>query len=241
MVEYSAKHYQIKSEKSAVRAEDAANRAEASASNAEEAKTLANEAVTKLNGIDETVANAKTEITTHANTEQSEAITAITSAKNEAVTAVLQSGGVPVGSVIAFAANSAPTGFVLCNGAAVSRTTYSKLFAVIGTTYGAGDGSTTFALPNLTDKFIQGSGTAGTSKVAGLPNITGFFHADYKSSATTGAFYNNANASKVTGLAGASGSHAAGINFDASRSSGIYGKSTTVQPPALTMRYYIKY
>lgn len=234
MLEYSAKHYQIKSEKSAVRAEDAANRAE-------EVKDIAVEAVTKLNGIDETVANAKTEITNHANTEQSEAISAINTAENNAITNVINSGGVPVGSVIAFAANSVPNGFVLCNGAAVSRTTYSKLFAVIGTTYGAGNGSTTFALPNLTDKFIQGSGTAGTSKVAGLPNITGFFHADYKSSETTGAFYNNGNASKVTGLAGASGSHATGINFDASRSSGIYGKSTTVQPPALTMRYYIKY
>ena len=75
MLEYSAKHYQIKSEKSAVRAEDAANRAE-------EVKTIANEAVTKLNGIDETVANAKTEITNHANTEISNASVEISNVAN---------------------------------------------------------------------------------------------------------------------------------------------------------------
>lgn len=55
----------------------------------------------------------------------------------------------PVGAVIPYAYTKAPSGWLLCSGQAVSRTTYSALFAVIGTTYGAGDGSTTFNLPNL--------------------------------------------------------------------------------------------
>ena len=56
----------------------------------------------------------------------------------------------PTGVVQAFAGSTTPQGWLLCDGSAVSRTTYAALFAVIGTTYGAGNGSTTFNLPNLT-------------------------------------------------------------------------------------------
>ena len=56
---------------------------------------------------------------------------------------------VPTGCVQAFAGNTTPQGWLLCDGSAVSRTDYAALYAVIGTTYGAGDGSTTFNLPNL--------------------------------------------------------------------------------------------
>ena len=77
----------------------------------------------------------------------------------------------PTGVVQAFAGNTTPQGWLLCDGSAVSRTNYAALYAVIGTTYGAGDGSTTFNLPNLVDKFVEGSATAGTVKSAGLPNI----------------------------------------------------------------------
>ncbi len=61
-----------------------------------------------------------------------------------------------VGSVIAYARNTAPIGYLKCNGAAVSRTTYARLFAIIGTTFGAGNGSTTFNLPDLRGEFIRG-------------------------------------------------------------------------------------
>lgn len=54
----------------------------------------------------------------------------------------------PTGTILPYGGSTAPSGFLLCNGGAVSRTTYASLFAVIGTTYGAGDGSTTFNLPN---------------------------------------------------------------------------------------------
>ena len=62
----------------------------------------------------------------------------------------------PVGSVYTFAGATVPTGWLKCNGALLSRTTYAALFAVIGTTYGAGDGSTTFALPDLRGEFVRG-------------------------------------------------------------------------------------
>lgn len=63
---------------------------------------------------------------------------------------------IPVGAVAHFAANSVPTGWVKANGAALSRTTYAALFAAIGTTYGAGDGSTTFNIPDLRGEFLRG-------------------------------------------------------------------------------------
>lgn len=61
----------------------------------------------------------------------------------------------PAGSVIWYAKSTAPAGYLKCNGALLSRTTYASLFAVIGTTFGAGDGSTTFALPDLRGEFIR--------------------------------------------------------------------------------------
>lgn len=60
------------------------------------------------------------------------------------------------GIVTAFAGAVAPTGYLLCNGQAVSRTAYSRLFGVIGTSYGAGDGSTTFNVPDLRGEFVRG-------------------------------------------------------------------------------------
>jgi microcystin-dependent protein len=63
---------------------------------------------------------------------------------------------VPVGSVLWYAADAIPTGYLECAGATVSRSTYAALFAVIGTVYGAGDGSSTFKLPDLRGEFVRG-------------------------------------------------------------------------------------
>ena len=63
--------------------------------------------------------------------------------------AAVSSGAAPPGIISAYAGSTAPGGFLLCDGTAVSRTTYAALFAVTGTTYGAGDGSTTFNVPDL--------------------------------------------------------------------------------------------
>lgn len=65
----------------------------------------------------------------------------------------------PVGAVIMYAGASAPPGFLVCDGSAVSRTTYAALFTAISTTYGAGNGSTTFNLPNTQGVFIRGAGS----------------------------------------------------------------------------------
>ena len=62
----------------------------------------------------------------------------------------------PVGSVIWYAADAIPAGYLECSGTTVSRSTYSALFAVIGTTYGAGDGSSTFKVPDLRGEFVRG-------------------------------------------------------------------------------------
>lgn len=63
---------------------------------------------------------------------------------------------IPPGVILMYGAPTAPTGWLECDGSAVSRTTYSSLFAVIGTTFGVGDGSTTFNLPDLRGEFIRG-------------------------------------------------------------------------------------
>lgn len=70
----------------------------------------------------------------------------------------------PAGTIMAFAGSSShiPTGWIICDGSAVSRTSYSNLFSVIGTTYGEGDGSTTFNLPNLKGRVPVGVDSSQT-------------------------------------------------------------------------------
>ena len=146
----------------------------------------------------------------------------------------------PIGSYIQFAGSQAPDGFLVCNGGAISRTTYSALFAVIGTTYGSGDGSTTFNLPNLIDRFLQGGETSGTIKDAGLPNITGYIFAPAHSAGQQEGVFKTNNLD-TRNYSGGGGDYFWKWSFDASRSSSIYGNSSTVQPPALTCLICIKY
>lgn len=75
---------------------------------------------------------------------------------------------VPIGTVLMFSGSSAPTGWLLCYGQAASRTTYDELFAVIGTTYGDGDGSTTFNLPDLRGRVVHGLDNIGGSDAGRL-------------------------------------------------------------------------
>lgn len=77
-------------------------------------------------------------------------------------------GAVPVGSVTAFAGATAPSGWLLCYGQTVSRTQYSGLFLVLGTTYGAGDGSTTFTLPDMRGRVAAGKDDMGGSAASRL-------------------------------------------------------------------------
>ena len=85
---------------------------------------------------------------------------------NLATTAFVQNA-IPVGSItgqiLMWPTSSVPSGYLLCNGSAVSRTTYSGLFSVLGTTFGAGDNTTTFNLPNYADNMPIGVGTIATA------------------------------------------------------------------------------
>ena len=117
-------------------------------------------------------------------------------------------GMVPPGTVLPYTGASAPTGFVLCDDSAISRTTYSVLFAIIGTSYGTGNGTTTFNVPDLRDRLPLGKGTnnsslgaitaaAGASAVvatasgsASLTKTTGTFATSAKDSSQASALTN---------------------------------------------------
>jgi len=88
--------------------------------------------------------------------------------------------GIPIGQVDAFAGSTAPDDWLFCDGRAVSRTTYSKLYSVIGTTWGSGDGSTTFNLPDLRGRALigvnstalpNGQNASLTARTVGTQNI----------------------------------------------------------------------
>lgn len=74
---------------------------------------------------------------------------------------------VPSGAIMPYAGATAPNHWLLCDGSQVNRVTYKRLFDVIGTTFGAGDGSTTFNIPDLRQRFILGKAAAGTGSVLG--------------------------------------------------------------------------
>ena len=84
----------------------------------------------------------------------------------------------PVGSILAFGGSSAPSGWLLCQGQAVSRTTYAELFKAISTSFGSGDGSTTFNLPDLRETVPVGSGTRASGVAAHDTYSVGTFKDD---------------------------------------------------------------
>ena len=119
---------------------------------------------------------------------------------------------------------------LLCDGSTISEENYPELVAVLGGTQ----------LPNLIDRFLQGSAIAGTYKEAGLPNIEGSFkmtrvNASYISTGAFSDIGNETNSDYNTGDKGIT------VYFNASKSNSIYGKSNTVQPPAFTTKIYICY
>lgn len=92
--------------------------------------------------------------------------------------AAVQAYLVPAGAVSPYAGSSEPTGWVLCYGQAISRTTYAALFAAIGTTYGVGDGSTTFNVPDLRGRVVAGQDDMGGTSADRLTNQTGGLDGD---------------------------------------------------------------
>lgn len=138
----------------------------------------------------------------------------------------------------------------LCNGQAISRETYADLYAIIGTNFGAGDGVTTFNLPDYRGKFLRGLGGNSaadiyTTQAEGLPNITGHFRdGSGVSSELSGAMYYISStslgvATRSDGGQDANYTHSE-AGFDASRSNGIYGASNHVTPINQAINYFIK-
>ena len=148
----------------------------------------------------------------------------------------------PTGMIAFFALKNIPDGWLLCNGANVSRTTYANLFAAIGTNFGSGDGSTTFTLPNLGGRFIEGTTSVvdvGKTYSAGLPNISGNGGAlIYYQDGDGGFIYRGDLADNSR--TGATGNMVYWLRYNASRASSTYGSSSTVQPPAMALLPCIK-
>ena len=156
---------------------------------------------------------------------------------------------IPTGTIIPFAGATIPAGYLLCNGVAVSRTSYAALFGVISTLYGTGDGTTTFNLPDLRDRFLEGAGTNALASYleAGLPNITGnSYTVGYKDtqSQATGAFatIHEWDFRKTITFSEKYGTYSSAIiAFDAHDDNASYGGASTVQPASISVQYLIKY
>lgn len=126
---------------------------------------------------------------------------------------------------------TSPQNALECNGSTFSATEYPKLYDLLGST----------TLPDLRDRTLQGANTALNIIEAGLPNITGSFYSYHGHSGySEGAFYTPYG--EVSHLDGGAYwfCNRGYIYFDASNSNAIYGKSTTVQPPAITVRWFIQ-
>lgn len=155
-----------------------------------------------------------------------------------------------VGDIKASVKNANHDNWFLCNGQAISRVTYSDLFALIGIKFGAGDGTTTFNLPDYRGKFLRGLGGDAakdiyTTQEEGLPNITGDFasvaEGDGKPSYyVKGAFSQTGTYNTLIGRGSASDSWGKYYNLNASRSSNVYGKSSHVTPINQAVNYFIK-
>lgn len=157
---------------------------------------------------------------------------------------------VPVGAIMPFAGDTAPSGYLLCDGRAVSRYTYSSLASVLEDSnnpghylYGDGDGSTTFNLPNLSLSIpmYESGATIGSTNTGSLPKITGNFTGIGAGAyGADGAF--SVSAASSAGWGDSWGNNTFSLNFSASRSSSAYSRTdNAVIPQHTVMLYVIKY
>ena len=172
--------------------------------------------------------------------------------------------GVPVGTILAHAANTPPSGFLECNGSNISRSTYATLFSTISTTFGVGDGSSTFALPDLRGQFIRGWANTGstdasrvfgstqtdqnknhthttdsTTLTGGIRKISEGFLAG---GSATGVFTKTSDGNNsITGSS--STSPVGGVDFDGTHTHTISssGGGTEARPTNLALMYIIKF
>ena len=171
------------------------------------------------------------------NTTQSTLQTAINNA--------IASASVFVGDIKASLQTANHGNWLLCDGSAVSRTTYADLFALIGDGFGAGDGSTTFNLPDYRGKFLRGLGGDSeadiyTTQAEGLPNITGTVTAGRLATSLSGTGAIAATNGTGNGPDWEGSTSNKNFDFDASRSSAIYGASSHVTPVNQAVNYFIR-
>jgi len=172
--------------------------------------------------------------------------------------------GVPVGTILTFGASTPPSGFLECNGSAISRSTYASLFSILSTTHGAGDGSSTFNLPDLRGQFVRGWANTGstdagrvfgstqtdqnknhthttdsTTLTGGIRKISEGFGANGSAS---GVFTKTADGTNtITGSS--STSNVGGVDFDGTHTHTISssGGGTEARPTNLALMYIIKF
>jgi microcystin-dependent protein len=169
--------------------------------------------------------------------------------------------GIPTATIIPWSSASVPSGFLECNGAAVSRSTYSALFAIVGTTYGAGDGSSTFNVPDLQDNVPVGksnnkalASTGGANTVTSTGSVGG---STANATLTTGQLASHSHPSGAsssikkivqyplfpnvsTPPVGNTGSQGSGDGHSHNMSANFSGDATSVVQPYLTVIYIIK-
>ena len=155
---------------------------------------------------------------------------------------------VPIGSVIFYLGTTIPDGYLLCNGASLSRTEYQDLFEVLGTKCGAVD-SAHFNLPDTHHRFLEG--TTSVSEVgqyiaAGLPNSSGILRVidgqyGIFSPESTGVFKVDPGTNKINVTVAQNYQGDNHANFDLSGGNSIYGGSDTVQPKTLMGYALIRY
>ena len=144
-----------------------------------------------------------------------------------------KSSGVPIGTIIAWASTKNPTDgtWLDCNGQSCAG--YSTLVSILGKN----------TVPDYRNRFLEGSTSPNQVIEAGLPNITGYIPHDWLSMGDgnpAGAFYRTNILGRSTSRQGKKSGDWFRYMFDASRSSSIYGRSSTVQPPATTVRWLIR-
>ena len=173
--------------------------------------------------------------------------------------------GVPVGTILAHASNTPPSGFLECNGSNISRSTYATLFSTISTTFGVGDGSSTFALPDLRGQFIRGwanTGSTDASRVFGSTqtdqnknhthttdsttltgSVSHLSGSLYQNPGTATGIFSKPSAQSAVGARNSGSATAAALSIDATHSHTIAssGGGTEARPTNLALMYIIKF
>jgi microcystin-dependent protein len=166
--------------------------------------------------------------------------------------------GIPTGTIVPWSTASVPTGFLECNGQAVSRSTYSALFAIVSTNYGVGDGASTFNVPDLQDNVAVSKSnnkamysTGGANTVQSTGNVGGSTGSHTLTSSEIPSHSHPGGASPAQqqnvgppfqggANAGTTGNTGGGSGHSHNMSATFTGDSTSVIQPYLTVMYVIK-